>query len=263
MNMNIPTLNASALIRELSSGRTKPCLFHCEYDNIELGAEYVVKLKAGIDSKETGLASELIASQLAIFLDIPTPEPAIINLDPSLADIISDPVLSQKIRDSAGANFGSKYISPGFETWPVGKSIPSSLKQLALEIFAFDALIQNPDRRIDKPNILWKKDELYILDHELGFSFIFNVLPSGQPWQISNLEFIQKHLFYLPLKAQPVDLDRFIGAMEGLKDEKLDSIIQNIPNAWHNIHASKIRNHLSEVSRHINEFVDEIRRVLL
>jgi hypothetical protein len=187
--MNIPILNASALIRELSSGRTKPCLFHCECDNIELGSEYVVKLKDGIETREHGLVSELIASQLAIFLDIPIPEPAIINIDPLLSEIIPDTVLSQKIRKSAGYNFGSKFICQGFDTWPVGKPVPANLKTLALEIFAFDALIQNPDRRIDKPNVLWKGDELYIIDHEMGFSFIFDILPLKEPWRITTLNF--------------------------------------------------------------------------
>jgi hypothetical protein len=261
--MNVPTLNASALIRELSSGRTKPCIFHCEDDSMEMCAEYVVKLKAGIDSKETGLACELIASQLAIFLDIQTPEPAIINLDPLMAELIPNPVLSQKIRASAGANFGSKFISPGFDTWPVGKSIPSNLKTVALEIFAFDALIQNPDRRSEKPNVLWGRDELYIIDHELGFSFIFDIIQRNQPWRFSDLGFMQKHLFYLPLKGQPINLDRFIGALEGLNDKVLDSITGNVPSAWHNQNIPKIRTHLREICHHLNDFIDEIRRVLL
>jgi hypothetical protein len=45
-------------------------------DNID---EYVVKLKAGVDGRETGLAAELIASQVATAMAIPTPEPAIIE----------------------------------------------------------------------------------------------------------------------------------------------------------------------------------------
>lgn len=260
--MNIPVINASALVRELSSGRTKPCLFHCEDGKIELGTEYVVKLRAGVETKEIGLASELIASQLAILLDLPTPDPAIVNVDPLIADMIRDPYLSQKIRDSAGANFGSRFIGPGFDTWPVGKSIPSNLKATALEVFAFDALIQNPDRRRDKPNILWGGDELYMIDHELGFSFIFDVLPATQPWLITNLSFMKTHLFYLPLKGQPFNLERFSGALEIMGSTELDTIFGNLPSTWQNPHVSKIRNHLNEISHHTNEFVDEIRRVL-
>ena len=44
----------------------------------EKNGEYVVKLKAGMETGVNGLTAELIASQLATFFDIPTPEPAII-----------------------------------------------------------------------------------------------------------------------------------------------------------------------------------------
>src|SRR3989304_2940924 len=153
--MQIPILNATSYQKSMLGGRTQPCLFFCEDDDGNNYGEYVVKLKAGMENRENGLMAELIASQLAIYLDVPTPYPAIINIDPLIAEIIPDQTLSRKIRESAGLNFGSQVVTGGYETWPVGKAIPSSLKQVALEIFTFDALIQNPDRRPDKPNILW------------------------------------------------------------------------------------------------------------
>ena len=261
--MAVPILSAISLDRELQSGRTKPCIFTCEDNPNGTFAEYVVKLKAGMDSREIGLSYELIASQLAILLDIPTPEPALIEIDPMLSEIISEPGLSAKIRGSSGLNFGSKLIIPGFETWPIGKSIPSNLKILSAEIFAFDALIQNPDRRVEKPNVLWKSDDLYIIDHELGFSFTLDVLPSKQPWKISNLNFLSKHLFYLQLKGQTLNLDRFSGALDLLTDGAIQSILSSIPGEWQNHHLPKIKNHFDEISQHRNDFIDEIRRVLL
>jgi len=152
--MQIPILNAVSYQKSMISGRTQPCLFFCEDDNGNDYGEYVVKLKAGMENRENGLMAELISSKLAHFLDMPAPSPAIINIDPLIAEVIPSQSLSIKIRESAGMNFGSKVITGGFDTWPIGKAIPSSLKQLAIEIFAFDALIQNPDRRPDKPNIL-------------------------------------------------------------------------------------------------------------
>ncbi|MGD1153805.1 MAG: hypothetical protein ABR911_13175 [Syntrophales bacterium] len=77
--MTIPILNATSLQRVLYSGRTKPCVFFCEDVAAEINGEYVVKLRAGMENGVNGLASELIASQLATILDVPTPESAIIN----------------------------------------------------------------------------------------------------------------------------------------------------------------------------------------
>jgi len=260
--MPIPHLYASSYQRRMESGRTRPCLFMCEDENSELYDYYVVKLKAGIDSLETGLSSELIASQLALFLDIPTPEPAIIRVDPAITEVIGDTELAAKITESAGLNFGSKFLTGGFKTWPIGEAIPLSLKQLACEIFAFDALIQNPDRKADKPNILWKGEELYIIDHETGFSFVYALPSTNKPWQLTQLDFLKKHLFYQNLKGQKINLDRFAGALEALSTQKLDSMISNIPDEWKNANVSKIDEHINEVRNNLNEFIDEVRRAL-
>ncbi|MBI5212587.1 MAG: hypothetical protein HY957_04355, partial [Nitrospirae bacterium] len=217
---------------------------------------------AGMESGVNGLAAELIASQLAYFLDIPTPEPAIIELDPLLAGAIPDPDLSLKIKESSGLNFGSRVITGGFETWPVGKAIPTSLRTLAAEIFAFDALIQNPDRKVNKPNILWKGDDLYIIDHEMSLMFIYEILPTTNPWQISNLRFIKDHLFCGNLKGQTVNLDRFAGALEMLTDNVVGTILSDVPEDWRSDNISKITTHINEIVYHSNDFVDEIRRAL-
>jgi hypothetical protein len=259
--VNIPVLNATSFQRSLSSGRTKPCLFFCENESNDINGEYVVKLKAGMENRENGLIAELIASQLANFLDIPTPEAAIINIDPLMAEVIPDPALSLKIKGSAGLNFGSKVITGGFDTWPVGKAIPLSLKPLAAEIFAFDAMIQNPDRGA-RPNILWRGDELYIIDHEMGFSFIYEILPLSNPWQITSLGFLKDHLFYGNLKGQSLNIDRFAGALELFSDGVLEMIVSNIPEEWRNHNITKMTDHINEILKHINDFIDEVRRIL-
>ena len=260
--MQIPILKATSYQKTMISGRTKPCLFFCEDEGGNNSCEYIVKLKAGMENGYNGLIAEVLASQLAQVLDIPTPEPALIYIDPLLAEAVSDTNLSEKIRNSAGLNFGSKVITCGYDTWPVGKAIPTNLRILASEIFAFDALIQNPDRRVDKPNILWKGDELYIIDHEMGFSFIYEILPSASPWQVNKLGFLKRHLFYAELKGHPINLERFAGAIDLLTDNVLNEMVSNIPPEWQNNNISKITTHLKDITNHVNEFIDEIRRTL-
>lgn len=261
--MNIPLLNAASLQKVLYSGRTQPCIFFCEDTDGLINGEYVVKLKAGLESGATGLSSELIASQLASLLDVPTPEAAIIDIDPAMAEAIPDSELARRIRECSGLNFGSRVVTGGFETWPVGKAVPSGLKALAGEIFAFDALIQNPDRRPDKPNILWKGDELYVIDHEMGFSFIYAISPSAKPWQVSQLAFMKSHLFYGSLRGSEIKLDRFAGALELLSDETLETMARNVPETWQTGALEKIMDHVRANVQHVNGFVDEVRRTLL
>lgn len=260
--MTIPVLTATSLQKVLLSGRTKPCIFFCEDESGEKSGEYVVKLKAGMESGVNGLAAELIASQLASFLDIPTPEAAIIELDAVIAEVIPDADLALRIRSSSGLNFGSKVITGGFDTWPVSKAIPSNLKTLAAEIFAFDALIQNPDRRADKPNILWKGDELFVIDHEMSLMFAYVIQSNPNPWQISTLRFIKGHLFYNALKGQALNIDRFAGALELLTENTVETMLTNVPEEWRSENLAKITTHISEIAHHGNDFVDEVRRTL-
>ncbi len=179
-----------------------------------------------------------------------------------MADVIVDSNLSYRIQESAGMNFGSKVITGGFETWPVGRAVPSSLKKLAAEIFAFDALIQNPDRRAEKPNILWKGDDLYIIDHEMGFSFIYDILPVPCPWKATNMKFMRNHLFHAALKNEMINLDRFIGVLELLSDNDLRVIEENVPIQWRTNSLGKIMGHIRDAAQHANHFADEVRRTL-
>ncbi len=260
--MPLPVLQAVSYQRTMVSGRTKPCLFVCEDPVSGILGEYVVKLKSGLETRENGLAAELVASQLAAALDIQTPEVAIINVDPLLAEVVSDQALARKIVESAGLNFGSKVLTGGFDTWPVGKSIPSSLFQVAAEIFAFDALIQNPDRSVIKPNVLWKADQLYIIDHELSFSFVYAIGSPLEPWRISLLPWLTNHLFYQHLKGRTIDLDRFAGALDTVSEGIINGIMLNIPQEWRSANMAKIQDHITQIATHANEFINEVRRTL-
>lgn len=72
--MPISDLQAVSYQWTMESGRTKPCLFLCEDTVSGILGEYVVKLKAGLETRENGLAAELIASQLAAVLDLRSPD---------------------------------------------------------------------------------------------------------------------------------------------------------------------------------------------
>lgn len=202
-----------------------------------------------------------MASQLAGFLDVPVPEYAIIEVNDTIVDGITDTSVISLVRKSLGKNFGSRYLSGGFVTWPKGKSIPMQFREVGIEILAFDALIQNPDRRPDKPNILENGAEIYIIDHELGFSFL-NAILKPEPWEISKLTFMREHLFYKYFKGKNFNLDRFVGAIDSLSEDSVKKMCKNIPDEWGDDFLDPIRTHILEVKSHSNEFADEVRRLL-
>lgn len=235
----------------------------CEDDKGSNAGEYVVKFKGGTETGVTGMACELVASLLANELGLARPTPAVVDIDPSIADLLTrkDADVAAIIKKSAGLNFASRVLSGGYVTWPVGKSIPSSLTQLAAEIFTFDALIQNPDRRRTNPNLLWKGSEIFIIDHELAFSFLYQIGGSARPWELSGHagDFLYDHVFSKDLKGKTIDLSRLQRALEGVDDMTLNAMFDQIPIEWNNDTLSRIREHMSEVRNHSAEFIEQVK----
>ena len=235
----------------------------CEDYNGNNAGEYVVKFKGGTETGVTGMASELVASLLADELDLACPTPAVVDINPNIADLLSakDSDVAEIIKKSGGLNFGSRVLSGGFGTWPVNKSIPNSLTQLAAEIFTFDALIQNPDRRTNNPNLLWKGSEIYIIDHELAFSFVFEIGTSGRPWELKGLtgDFLNGHVFSKDLKGKVIDLSRLQSGLEGIDDLTLRAMFDQIPIEWNNDNLSRIREHLRDVRNHSAQFIEQVK----
>jgi hypothetical protein len=118
-----------------------------------MAGEYVVKLRGAIG--ESGLLSELFASRLAGHFGLACPESAVITIDQGLVELVANtqPSHAARIRGSVGLNFGTKVLT-GATIWPVDKAIPEAMWQAAVDIFAFDALVQNPDRSFNNPNLL-------------------------------------------------------------------------------------------------------------
>ncbi len=88
-NFMIPTFQAVQLHRFMGSGRTTPALCGCEDENGKLVGEFVVKLRGGLDRNVTGLAAELVATQLATYFGIPVPAPALVSIDAEFADLVA------------------------------------------------------------------------------------------------------------------------------------------------------------------------------
>jgi hypothetical protein len=235
----------------------------CEDMEGNNAGEFVIKFKAGTEAGITGLACELIASVLADKLRLMTPTPAIVDLDPAIGNLLSarDSNVADIIKKSPGPNFGSQVLTGGYGVIPVDKSLPASTRTLAAEIFAFDALIQNPDRKAHNQNLLWKGDEIFLIDHELGFAFLYQIGASGNPWEVRGRmgDYLNEHIFYRELSGEKIDLSRFQGALQGTSDEDIDDIFDQVPNEWNNSRVSRIRGHLKNVRDHAEEFINQVK----
>jgi hypothetical protein len=261
----ISQVAATTFHRFLGNGRTSPAIFTCEGPSHADPNEFVVKLKGGIERRERGLLYELYASLLASHLGIECPQPAVVSIDEDLARLVQDqlagdPRRAQIIGDSIGLNFGSQFLV-NLTVWPVDKGITQLMLEPALKVFAFDALIQNPDRAFNNPNLGSRGDELFVFDHEMAFSFLLNILPNQTPWRLEHETYLDRHVFARKLRGVPFPAD-FSQLLRMLTPDVLGQLALEIPDEWQCEDLQKIEAHIGLIRDHADEFAEEVRRRL-
>jgi hypothetical protein len=259
----VQQLIAAQFHRFMKTGRTSPALCGCEDHAGNHVDDFVVKLRGGLDNGRNGLLFELFASRLAAYFGLMPPDPALVMIESDFAELVAAAEAQRgvRIRNSVGLNFGSRLLCDASE-WPVDKGIPDSMRQTALNIFAFDALIQNPDRRFENQNLLTRGDEIFVFDHELAFSFLHDLLPPATPWHLFNQRYLAHHVFYSQLRKRSIDLNGFTDALLALPAAGLPDIVAEVPAEWNNEIVPRIEEHLRTMSSHAVEFAEEIRRIL-
>lgn len=250
----------------VQSGRTVPCRLMCEAaDGAEV--EVVAKLSDGCDRKVTALVMEAIAAMLAADLGLPVPEPFLVALEPEFIAGVPDEIVAAMARRSNPLAFGSKHLPPGYTSWPVGKAIPKDAIATAAEIFAFDALIGNDDRRPVNPNCLFSGSVLAIYDHEMAFPSTEGIIGRQPPWKIGSLGYIKQtrdHLFFEQLCGKAVNFDRLAGAWLTITDERLAAYRAALPDAWNSAeqHTDQALRDIGQIRDNIEAALQEVRRVL-
>lgn len=157
--------------RRLSGGLTRPVLVAAMDED---GREYEVVLKVRQpDVKEghyegTSLACELIAAVLARAAGTPVPDYAVVEIPTELAPAIPDRSVRALFANNIGDNFGSIY-EEGLALWDPNREPRSPVLVDGLEdALTFDATVINGDRKRQKPNLLWRGENLLMIDHSLA-----------------------------------------------------------------------------------------------
>jgi hypothetical protein len=256
---------ATTFHRFMGNGRTSPALFSCASRDPEFTRDYVVKLRGGLELGGRGLAFELYASMLSGYFGMSCPRPAIVSVEQDLATLILDQLdredpKTRVIQGSVGLNFGSQFLV-NLTAWPTDKSATGPLQQAAMRVYAFDALIQNPDRRFANPNLGSRGDDLFIYDHESAFSFLLDIFPSRTPWRLDEERYLEGHVFARALRQVAFPPD-FLQRLDVLTTEVTGYFTSQIPTEWKSDGLSRIELHLALMSEHAAEFAEEIARRL-
>jgi hypothetical protein len=185
--IQIERVEAVQFNKVMTAGRTKPLLLTCERTDGSM-MDAVVKFATGHECTVGSLCAELIAAQLAVDLGLPTPTPVVVTWGQAFANSIVDAEARGIITSSSPPAFGSTLITGGAGTWPADrKLIGEVVRQTALAIFFFDAMIGNSDRRGIKPNILVLGDNFRLIDHEMAFRDYMLIVRPTLPWELGGL----------------------------------------------------------------------------
>ena len=222
-------------------GKTAPSLMTCAQEDGRQ-VELVVKLAGGCEAGIGSLVREAVAALMAADLDLPVPEPFLVQIEADFVATIPGTddrcrLAKRNAAASVGWNFGSKKLPPGFSTIPKGRPISQAMMPMAAEILAFDTFIANPDRTVENPNCQSNGREFGIFDHELAFR-TEGVLFWKPPWEKGGISFPKgqpdalRHVFLDELRESEPDFRRFAGAFDVLTEDRLNEYQAALLNEW-------------------------------
>lgn len=186
---------------------------------------YVVKfLGAGQGAK--ALIAEALAAGLALAVDLPVPEPAIVHLDEGFGKSEPHPEIQDILRGSVGCNFGLAYL-PGALAYDTAVDYGLS-PEFAANVVWFDAFITNVDRTPRNTNLLYWRNRPWLIDH--GASLYIH--HQWQDWQKrvdSPFPQIQDHVL-LPVAGDLEAADARLRPR--LTEDVIREIVSDLPEEW-------------------------------
>lgn len=226
--LRVDRARAKVFRKLMSHGRNQPAVFHCDIPGGD-ARDYVVKFRHQLGAS---LASELIASLLAQALHLPVPAPAIVEIGTQLAK--SRRELPEELVLDPGPHFGCEMAVGGYVIFDGDIHIPAHLVELAFDIFAWDVIIQNEDRRREKPNMLTNGENFLIIDHELSLGFDQTIGSPREPWKLHGSRLVRDHVLrtIVHKNATANSFDSFLERLSRISDAHIDEIFATVPPEW-------------------------------
>ena len=189
----VPILEPDTLDGVKEHGKSKPLSMFCKSANSENNGSSVVNVYNDLPLKNAGLAREIYGSLLGQCLGFDIPSVAVINIPADYYRSVWEQPLADRLKHSPGLNFGSRTRETNLLN-PL--PVPQSHLQQAADVFAFDMIIQNPNRRLEKPNLFQTNAGYMLFDHEEALIYARPDIVVGgipEPWDLRILA--PRHLF--------------------------------------------------------------------
>lgn len=163
--MELRHQNLTRYIAPLREGGSLPTLGEADDE-----FQYVVKMR-GAGHGPKALISELIGGEVARALGFKVPELVMLNLDEAFGQTEGDEEVQDLLKASRGLNLGLHFLSGSFTVDPYVNEVDPDL---ASRIVWLDAFLTNVDRTVRNTNMLWRRGELWLIDHGASLYFHHN-----------------------------------------------------------------------------------------
>ena len=150
------------------------------------------------------LVAEIVVGELADVLGIATPARCLIEIELGIESEYANEELFELLARSAGLNLGFEWLE-GYRDVTVGDARRISPVQAA-PIIWLDALVQNPDRSEQNPNLMIRAGHISLIDNgaALMFQYDWEHVTEQAPRQPG--AFVDRHLLHVPTQ-QLADCD--------------------------------------------------------
>ena len=196
---------------------------------------------------------------LARDFGILTGDPAVVNISLTLAEAMRPQLHSFCLE--AGLAAGSEFLHSGLVgVSPYTTYLPDEIAEIS-RIYAFDLLVQNPDRRRLNPNCAIYGKRVFAYDFETAFSFLHLFGVQADPWKLSALGINTDHVFRDVLRGQHVNWTPFIESLSNLSETRILSLASKVPTEWQT-KMPRMCEHMLLMAEHASELAVELQRSL-
>lgn len=250
------------------SGRTRPLILFCApsdpaaTDSDDDAAQSLLVKAVGLpEVTPASLFNESVGNLLARRLGLEPPEACLTILTEQFVGAVERQLANEGLRIEAGVGVGTKFVRGLANLVPSAAPSAEELEQMTL-LYAFDMLVQNPDRRLDNPNCGALDGKLVPFDFEMCFSFLM-ALGRPDPCAISAHGLAAQHCCRDPLRSRrsSVSWKPFLDALRSLTDEELQLMVTAVPPDWQGS-ADRVRAHVSAVRAKLDVVELELHRSL-
>jgi predicted Ser/Thr protein kinase len=255
--MSLPIYEAVGFQKILDKGgHSKPWLVLVDMKGSP--RPYVVKLYKTIDIEARNkMTAEVLGNALAPEFGLNVPAAAIVNFSEDFRMHLNAECEELLSALDDRPKFGTEFIE-GANLYNVGftrKETQDVIDPSAL--YAFDYFICNRDRNLQKPNLLIKQEQSYLIDHEMALEIGENTFRNFEQEQWDTR--YQHHLFHhfiTKYKEKSNLFDEFLFYLESINFRILDSYFNQLEELGFETNKEKILNYWQSVQKKSSIFAN-------